>query len=90
MSDAAIYPASDAATRPGPVWEFGELDPSQLARLGSALPFPGFPSPVSPTVVPYLPSTDLALRQPLTMTRNIAIGATGKEAAILLEHIAEH
>lgn len=41
----------------GPVWEFADRIHFSFARLGSALPFPGSSGPVSPTVVPYPPST---------------------------------
>jgi hypothetical protein len=50
----------DAAIGCGPVWEYADWIHISFPRLGSALPFPGSPSPVSPTVVPYPPSTDLA------------------------------
>lgn len=45
-----------SATCCGPVWEFADWIHFSFARLASALPFPGFSSPVSPTVVPYPPS----------------------------------
>src|SRR3546814_12403951 len=41
----------------GPVWEFADWIHYRFTRLAGALPFPGSSSPVSPTVVPYPPST---------------------------------
>ena len=55
-SDAAICPASGAtASCRGPVWDSRTGSKSTPRARGTLLQ-PGYPDPVSPTVVPYLPS----------------------------------
>lgn len=77
MSDAAICPASDAAYRCGPVWEFADRNQNTQSVLDGTVESTGSSGPVSPTVVPCSPSTDLASRRPLTTTPAYAATAIG-------------
>jgi hypothetical protein len=60
MLVAAICPASAAAFGCGPVWEFADRNQVTQSVLAGTVESTGSSGPVSPTVVPYPPSTDLA------------------------------